>query len=42
MLTFNMLCNYVSVVVDICIMDDLNIYVIITLLLICRSRIVKF
>ena len=42
MLTIHTLYNYVSVVVDICIMDDLNNYVIFTLLLICRNRIIRF
>ena len=34
MLTFHILCNYISV--------ELNSYDIITLLLICKSRIVRF
>ena len=37
MLTFHMLCNYVNVVVDICIMDDLNNSLIIMSLLLYYS-----
>ena len=33
MLTFHILCNYVSIIVDICIIDDLSTFLIIMSLL---------